>query len=242
MKNSDRFLASFNTIEKMLKRYSNHDRYVPFQRLVDLSGKSNAVIRKYRDDLKEFADLRNAIVHERTNPHYVIAEPHDSIVVQIESIERELASPLKVIPFFQREVKSFRSDDSIADVLKTIQAYAYSQFPIYENGIFKGVLSENGITYWLAKKVLEDIISFSETTIGEVLSYQEDLNNYKFADKNTSIYEVQEIFQLPVYRDIPKLDAVLITEHGKPDEALLGIITVWDITAYGQAYEQLGSK
>jgi hypothetical protein len=103
MKNSEQFLAAFNSIEKMLKHFSKSDQYIPFQRLIDIVGKTNAVVRKYRDDLKELADLRNAIVHETTHPNYAIAEPHDTTVDKIKHIENEMAEPKKVIPLFSRK-------------------------------------------------------------------------------------------------------------------------------------------
>ena len=55
--------------------------------MVKESSKKNAVVKRYENDLREFADLRNAIVHNLTNPAFTIYEPPDSTVEKIKMIE-----------------------------------------------------------------------------------------------------------------------------------------------------------
>ena len=88
VRNSDRFIVAYNRIEKVLAEKADVNGYFPFYRLIDKVKITNSVVRKYEDDLREFGDLRNAIVHDRTGIDYVIAEPHDDIVERIELIER----------------------------------------------------------------------------------------------------------------------------------------------------------
>ena len=89
VKNSDRFIVAYNRIEKILAEKADSNDYSPFYRLIDKVKITNSVVRKYEDDLREFGDLRNAIVHSRTDVDYVIAEPHDEIVEHIELIEEK---------------------------------------------------------------------------------------------------------------------------------------------------------
>ena len=86
-KNSSRFLVAFNKIEKFLKEINDSKDYVTFFKSIDLAGRKNATVRKYEDDLREFADLRNAIVHHRTSTEYALAEPQMEIVELIERSE-----------------------------------------------------------------------------------------------------------------------------------------------------------
>src|SRR5690606_6060906 len=94
VKNSERFIVAYNRIEKVLSEKADGDEYTPFYRLIDKVKVTNSVVRKYEDDLRELGDLRNAIVHNRTDIDYVIAEPHDEIVERIELIEEKLSNPL----------------------------------------------------------------------------------------------------------------------------------------------------
>lgn len=229
MRNSDHYLASFNTIDKYLRGIIKAPNYISFYRAVDISSETNAAVRRYKDDLREFANLRNAIVHEKTDVTYVIAEPHDATVERIQFIQNEVCKPQSVIPLFKREVTKFTVDDTLVDLLKTIKKYNYTQFPIYDANHFVGLLTENGITRWLTQGVDDSVISLSEIKLSDVFQFEREKNNFVFISEETDIYETREIFKNMLDRSGPKLDAVLITHYGKQNEELLGIITAWDM-------------
>lgn len=228
VRNSDNFLAAFNRIEQFLSRRNSSARYITFTQLVKDQTKSNIVIKRNADRLIKFATLRNAIVHESTQGAYAIAEPHKSVVEEIERLEKELTNPPKVITHFNKKVETVKHNNSVADVLKIIRDRDYTQFPVYQEEEFIGLLTENGITKWLARNIEEDIISLEETNLIDILEFEEDVDNYIFIGKEITVYEAEEIF-----KDFPytraRLDALLITHSGKKKESLLGIITTWDI-------------
>jgi hypothetical protein len=91
VKNSESFLNSFAAIEKHLRSIGKADRSASFYQVVDSSARSDRVVRRYRDDLKEYADLRNAIVHERFDGH-VIAEPNDRAVADLSKLQAMLTA------------------------------------------------------------------------------------------------------------------------------------------------------
>lgn len=227
MQNSSSFLAAFNEIEKTLKTsLPNTHGYRPFASMISDLKRTNAVVRKYETDLREFADLRNAIVHERTDPNYVIAEPHESTVRKIQFILGELTNPERIYPKFRRSVETLSLETSVGQALSLIRDFAYSQFPVYDNGTCIGLITDNGITRWLAHHVEEDLISLSESTISEVLELEENTQRFKFMNIHMTVYDAKEVFNTP--SDLP-LSAILITQNGRAQESLLGIITPWDI-------------
>jgi len=130
--NSKKFLDHFSEIETYLHQLQNRKDFTPFKELVKEAAKSNAVIRRFENELYSIGDLRNAIVHRRANKNETIAEPHDSIVMLIEKITNEIKNPKKVIPEYTREVITFDCKDSLLDVLKVIKENSFSQFPIYK--------------------------------------------------------------------------------------------------------------
>lgn len=219
-------MSAFHRIEKNLAN-GIADRFT-FSKLVKIASEKNAVVRKYKNDLLEYADLRNAIVHERTDPNFAIAEPHLSTVKAIEKIEMELVKPKKVIPIYQKEVKAFRTSDSLAKMLSAIHKTEITQFPVYDGKRFCGLVSPIGITNWLATTVDEDLMSRNDTTLNEILNCEENKTNYKFLPKQASIYEAEELFKEELNRG-KRIEAILITENGLPNEKLLGIITTSDI-------------
>jgi predicted transcriptional regulator len=229
MLNSERFLVAFNLIEKQLKAIIRENHYISFYKAVEIASKTNPEVRSFREDLKEFSDLRNAIVHERTEPNFIIAEPHDTVVQKMEFIVKEISKPKKVIPLFQKEVTLFQAHDTLIDALTSIDQYQFSQFPVYSDNKFIGLITESGITRWLSHVRHKDVISFSEVTLQDIVTYEEVGNTYRFISRETNIYEMKEIFLQQIESEEPKLNALLITHHGKPNESLLGIITAWDI-------------
>jgi len=240
VKNSDRFLAAFNSIEIALRKYSDEDTFVPFSRLIQKAFKSEAVINRYYNDLKEFSELRNAIVHNTIDVNAAIAEPHDFVVERIEFIENEIKQPKRVIPLFEKTVIKFKSDDTIIDILNTINEHDFSKFPVYENKKFIGLLTKKEIVNWMAKHV-QDLpsISYDKILLKDVLSieppeekkkkHKKKQSNHIFVSKHATIYDVKDIFRKTDNSNSPRVEAILITEHGNPSEALLGIITPWDL-------------
>jgi len=197
------------------------------RQLVRQAGGTSAAVRRFTTDLEEFADLRNAIVHERTDGH-VIAEPNDRAVAEIEHIASLLCAPPKVLPCFQRDVLALQRDDSAAKAVEAMLEESFSQVPIYDGERFLALLTTNTVARWLGSSVEEDIFSLSETCIPEVLQYIEDQDNHCFLGRGATLFEVLEEFQ-GRQRSGKRLDAILITHGGKRSESLLGIITVWDL-------------
>jgi CBS domain-containing protein len=181
--------------------------------------------------LEKFSDLRNIIIHEQFKPNYIIAEPHTEIVEAIEKIAETFEAPPKLIPRYKRDVKTFKSTDSLAQVLNLIKEENLSQFPIYDdNSCFLGLLTERCIAHWLALNASEDLISLEETTVGDVLSYDEtEGRNVTFLKRRDTVYDAYNKFIGDNGEVSQYLEAILITEHGRNNEALQGIITRWEV-------------
>ncbi|AUJ25599.1 MULTISPECIES: CBS domain-containing protein [Virgibacillus] len=226
-KNSDRFLTSFNRIEKMLRSFMIHKKDVSFSKTVKILRNSNALVSQYSDDLLEFAELRNAIVHNKVDMTYAIAEPHDEIVERIEWIEEELRKPKLVIPTFQKYVYCFQSNDELNKLLKVIHEKRLSKFPIYEGKVYRGLLTQKGITNWLASIDQRGEMLKSSYHLKDIFPFENNENS-RFIAQDTTLYEAIEMFKEHTSRG-KRLEALLITSNGEPSAELLGIITAWDI-------------
>lgn len=191
MANSDTFLDAFASIEKHLRRRCGVNEKVPFSfyQLVDEAAKSLPEVRRYRDDLKEYADLRNAIVHERSDGH-VIAEPNGKAVKGIERLASLILKPPTVVPLFQSQVFMLNTSDTIGTAVKLMVEHSFSQIPVIETDHIAGLLTANTIARWLGANVGEDIFSLNATTIADVLRYTEDAENHVFVSRNTTLRSV----------------------------------------------------
>ncbi len=227
MNNSERFLNAFVTIEKHLRNKCGLNQWTNFSQLVDEASKSMPEVRRYKDDLKEYGELRNAIVHNNRGESYVIAEPNIAAVQSIEKICDLIKKPPVVFPLFIINVLSFDINDSIGNAVKEMTEKIFSQIPIISSGQFKALLTTNTISRWLGSNVDNDIFSLKETTIGQVLGFTEDPDNIRFVSKNTTLFNALESFD-DFERRGKRLDALLITDSGNKNEKIIGIITIYD--------------
>jgi predicted transcriptional regulator len=184
-------------------------------------------VKRFRVDLKEYADLRNAIVHERSDGH-VIAEPNERAVRDIQRIESLILKPPIVIPLFQQKVQCLEESSSIGQAVSLMHKHSFSQIPITKSGSFLALLTANTVARWLGAQVDDDDFSADGTTIAKVLKYTEDPENHAFLSKGSTLFQVLERFDVFERRG-KSLEAVLITEKGNKSEALLGILTVFDL-------------
>lgn len=227
-RNSDRFISAYNRIDQEMKEIAGAKEHHSFFRLIDMAKKKSAVIRRYEADLREYGDLRNAIVHHRTSVEYVIAEPHDDVVEKMEEIEQALLHPNSVGEIFQRNVLTFQLGDSLSYALKIIREKKFNQFPVYLGSEFKGLITPVGITAFLASNIKEDTISLRKTTLADILVHENKRDNHRFVRSDTSAYVAEEIFKSQLSRG-HRLEALLITEDGASASELIGIVTPFDI-------------
>lgn len=225
-KNAEKFLTTFNKIDKELKTLlQNND--VGFSKTVRILRNSNAIVKRYSDELLEFAELRNAIVHNTVEMDQAIAEPHDTIVAKIVEIEKKLSRPKKVIDAYACDVYSFQESDTVTNLLTVTLEKGLSKFPIYSGSELAGMITQKGIANWMAGNMKDSTLPSATTLLREVLPFEEG-KNYKFISMHTSVYQAIEIFKEQIGEG-KRLEALLITKKGDQSEALLGIITAWDI-------------
>jgi predicted transcriptional regulator len=221
----ERFEADYNVVDHFLRNALSRDIGVPFMRLLDEYSLKHA---SWRDValLKTIARVRNAIVHGKTEPYRHVAVPTPAIVRDLRGCLDRLTNAPRVIPTFERAVETILVHDDLSRVLKIIRDRDYSQFPVYEAEQFRGLLTENGITRWLAHQMTAGIsvVKLDDVTVMRLLQNEENRQNYHFIAHDTRVDDVSAMFA-----SHELLEAALITTSGKESEALLGIATRWDM-------------
>lgn len=228
MTRSDEFIGAYNKIDKILKRSYGYKENESFTNMINEVASRNAIIRANLILLQSYANLRNAIVHNH-DKNYVIAEPHEEVVEKIQSIAELVSHPPRVFPAFQREVLSYDVSRSIFDAIKEMTEHDFSQMPITADGKFIGLLNANTITRWFGStenKMIDNDGStiITDTEIKDVLGHRETEDTYKFIRRNTHMHDARDYFDKN-----RNLEALFITQDGRKDQNLLGIITVWDL-------------
>ncbi len=228
---AERFLKAFNQIDDHLRTATGIERGDRgFTYVVNEAAKRFTTVRRFADRLKQAATLRNAIVHDARYPERVIAEPHPDVVDDLERVVAAILNPPRVGTLFRAEVRQLDVTDPITRPLAWSRELRFSQFPVYAGDSFRGLLTARCIAQWLADRVPEEIMAFDGVTVGEVLARDEtEGRNVEFIARDATWYDAAERFREGPRKERPLLEALLITERGRSTEALLGIITPWDL-------------
>lgn len=221
----EEFQTNYNAVDRFLRGELQAAKQISFIALVSEYSRKHPGWRD-GDLLRVIAEVRNAIVHGRTEPYRYVAIPTSSLARELELCRDRLIRPEIVIPKFQRTVETVAVQDTLGRVLRLVHTRDYSQFPVYENNRFCGLLTENGITRWLARHVSDSLslVDLDEIPVAQVLRDQEKFETWTFMSREQRVDDL-----LGRFSAIPLLEAALITAHGKDSEKLIGIATRWDV-------------
>lgn len=222
----DRLIVAFNSMDKHLCALNKARKAVPFPEILAASIKRSLVTHEDGEALRTLASIRNVLAHDKVSSHYAVV-PTLHFVEEMEQLRSRIREPLLVIPTFRRKVEVVSQSDSLSSVLKIIDKRDYSQFPVYDGHKFKGLLTENGITRWLAHHVSTHLsmVELEEITVRAALQEEENARlNVRFLARDSTVNEVKRLFASHEF-----LEAVLITETGSLKDELLGLATRWDI-------------
>lgn len=221
MTNADTFLASFNRIEKWLRAKLDSPSSMGFSQMVRLvSKKGHVSVKKYEEDLYQFAQLRNAIVHDKVLPEFVIAEPNDWAVIRIQEIEQALLKPKTIGQLFSKKVVMFEKNTPLLELLKIAEKKKYSQFPLQHQGQLIGVITLRMLGYWFARYATQNqLLNLQNLTANDLLMADGKKSNYLLLDQAVSCDEAESLFHQQ-----PTLEVIFITEVVSNNLSIVGII------------------
>lgn len=221
----DRFQVAFNQIDAAMRKATGRNRDDGFVTVLrDFEKKGS--LGSDGDFLRSVADLRNVIIHNKTLPHIEMAVPTEPVVQRLERLNEKIQCPPKIYPMFRTNVVCIAPEDSLVHVMRLVVDMKFSQFPVMEGTRFAGLLTENGITRWLARKIVDtlSLVDFEDAKVRDLVSLEEHRANSLFVSKNMTLTEAREKF-----RENRFLEAILITHSGQNGEKLLGLMTRWDM-------------
>jgi hypothetical protein len=223
----DRFVGVYNKIDALLRKKCGGAKGLSFSSVVNEAAKKDATVRANKEDLLEYADLRNAIVHDWGKAPVLLADPREDVVVKIENIWNRLSRP-KLLRQLTRPVplRIFTASTALVEALSYMRENDFSQVVVFRDGKHI-VLSTVGIAHWLEAKSKEDIIALSDARLSDVLKFEpSDSCIYLKADDTTD--RARELFTNDIARTI---FSELVTEHGSATEKPINIVTPWDFVA-----------
>ena len=252
----DRFEAAYNRIDRELQRLLDEPREGRrrgFASCVRQIAAERRHFGRHLDFLLEAGELRNAIVHNRMGAAEYIAVPTQSTVAQLEAIDEELRKPAALRAFAAREVVAVSVDDRVGHVLALVKQKGFVRFPVKRDGRIIALLTASGVVRWIASHDIDAcalpsparegraiagpldetvrisdgeriICTIAAVSVGEVLARDHRKDEFAILPRDASVESA-----LALWSRNPRLEAVIVTERGRADEAPLGIATATDL-------------
>lgn len=218
--NSRRFIDAFVQIEIYLKKYLSVSNY-GFIQMVHQAAKTNPSIKYHSLDLIEYAQLRNAIIHNRSDTNELIAEPHLDVVETIEGIYKELSNPKTIKDLKLKEVYIVRPEISAIELAKTQEKLNYSIVPVYEGVQYVGLVHSKLYQSAFAK-------DSRDISVSELLKFRKDRNRVVFMKETSELREIIKVY-FDLYEKGKGIIGIIVSENGYMNERPLAIITPADL-------------
>ena len=228
MDNNENFERLYNELDDLLRKKYHLD--------MNASGvyfhESN-VDPQTAGNLHMLRELRNYIVHEkRPNTIDACTVTNDSILYLQKMIDK-VKKPKRAIDVCvpKEQVLFATLTSTIQPLMAKMLERNISHVPVLDaNGLVYGVFSGATMFAYIAS---QDAITVQKTTImkqfNDFLPIHKHIGErYWFIAKNAPIEDVIALFGKTM-KDGKKLKMLFVTENGKPEERILGLITPWNI-------------
>ncbi|MTI46300.1 hypothetical protein [Sporosalibacterium faouarense] len=233
MNRVDEFIQTYNDLDREMKKSLKLDNHISHMKTLDILSKRSDLISRNIDVLKQYARLRNCIVHNTVSGvEEPIAVPLQEVVERYKSILNRFRNPLTVYDICTHRSKMLvASPNSLAiDVMKSMGKLLISRVPIIENENVIGVFNGNVLINYLANT--EKCLVSNKTLMKELGEFTNLEHNRKeqfaFIEKSLNIYDAQKYFKEKNKND-HKLVTLFITSNGSRHGRLLGLLTEWDL-------------
>lgn len=219
--NADRFLDAYAIIEHEMSEMARETKYVPFSQLLYKCAQHSWIVSKNQQALREYHELRNAIVHLRDGDQEIIAQPTDRATADIERIARLLKKDEKLLSYASTPVKVVGMYDGIRGAWQVMRHLSSSKIPVYGDHGCEGILTMEDVCAWAMNGADESV------TVRDLIRTDKK-NRLMVVNKDCGIEEGMKAFESALHHGAV-LSAILITEHGSWKEKPVGIVTVQDL-------------
>jgi CBS domain-containing protein len=223
----DEFLALYNQLDAHLRETIGGDRGPGFMKLVRRAADRNAAVRAHLGRIHEYAELRNAIVHDDEMQKGILADPRREALEDFRSLVESITAPRKLLSVCSTDIVVHDPHEPLSRALSLMRSKGYAQV-VVKTGDEYGILSVEGVARWLEHRAEQDAISMVDVTVGDATAH-EPPSTVEFLDRDATVYDGYELFQTAERRRHARVFAILITETGSRTERPIGIATLWDL-------------
>lgn len=185
---------------------------------------------RYQQELDAMRQLRNLLQHLPKTGGQYIAEPSEEIIQKLKFIISEIENPKKAMSVATRKEQLLccTLQDKAYPIMTQMEKRGHTHVPLIENGRVTGVFSKNVVfSYLINNKLREEMLISDFADLLKIEKHGEE--TYFFAHQNAFYDNIRDLFESRITKGKPRLAAVFLTDNGKQDGILRGMITSWDV-------------
>lgn len=226
VKNAETFRRKFLEFENLTTHEEDNDEKLA-SKIKELKNKRREPYYSKYDFINFCRDCRNRISHDGYENDFIFYS--EEMIKKLEDVIEEIKHPYKVYDKATKNVYSANLNDNVRKVMFEMTNKNYTHIPIYDNDKLVGVFSEGVLFNYLYKNQIVEIDD--DTIFADILdfiSFDNLKEIIKFVDRN-KLYDDVCLEFVNEFKKGSKLSCVLVTQTGKPQEKVIGILTSWDI-------------
>lgn len=227
-KKTDDFLNQYRALENLIALEYN---------LQDTDSAVSFLLRKpefrdIREELDYCREVRNLLSHNPKVDQRYLVEPSEEMIRLLERTLNRIRNPLRARDVWvpKERVVCKTMEDLVRPTMVEMAQHSYTHIPIVKGGAVTGVFSENTLLSCLLDDDLAGIhndLKFCD--IAKYLSLDQDrAETYRFVGRNTLASEIEGIFANATKKN-SRIGLLFVTDNGRPNGKLLGIISPWDM-------------
>lgn len=190
--------------------------------------------KKYYEQFDEYRQIRNYLSHEEYGGGYPVAV--SSLVCN--DLQQILSQMKKTCyDIATKKVVCYTYADPLAKALNNFANHGVTYVPIVENKRVKGIVTAGKLLLILSKANKKPIDPNAE--LGQYRDYFAIDNHSKrflFMGRNEPMAFAERNFSDLV--DSKRVGLIIVTENGEPDEAMLGVISIYDVVKEDEKTEK----
>lgn len=233
MSRADEYKADFNQLEKILRKKANAGSEIPLSSVITdlIRNNKDRVVRQFERDIRQFIELRNAIVHQSTGK--AIAEPYEETVAALRQLVVNIEQPKTAWDIATTNLIKVGLEDSLSEVVGQMTQMHITSLPIVEDKKVVGFVSESTVLKIVDNAFRDEVggALIDEAKIKDVAydkPYGDDSDVYAYVTRKVTVYEIEDMFNDAIKKG-KRLLAILVSDKGDASATPLGIITAWDL-------------
>ena len=162
MTRAEEYRIEFNKLETMLKKRANARSEESISLVVSslVNIHKDRVVRQFERDIRQFIELRNAIIHQSTDR--AIAEPYEETVTALRQLVVNIEQPKTAWDIATTKLIKVGLDDNLSEVVRQMAQMHITSLPIVEDKKVIGFVSENTIV-----KIVDKAFEYGGALIDE---------------------------------------------------------------------------